>query len=92
MMIRPMNDRIMVRRIPETDSKSVIIIPDVAQQPSYRGEILSVGPGKRRPDGSRQPLDVKPGEIVWFGQYTDFDNEDYVMIQEADIRFVERNA
>ena len=92
MMIRPMNDRIMVRRIPETDTKSTIIIPDVAQQPSFRGEILSVGPGKRRADGSRQPLDVKPGEIVWFGQYTDFDKEDYVMIQEADIRFVERNA
>ena len=85
MNLRPLNDRVLVRRI-QSPEPSAIVVPDCAQQPSLIGEVVAVGPGKRREDGSRQPLDVKPGQLVAFGNFTDFDDNDFVLIQEADVR------
>src|ERR1039457_7359466 len=85
MNLRPLNDRVLVRRI-QSPEPAAIVVPDCAQQPSLIGEVVAVGPGKRREDGSRQPLDVKPGQLVAFGNFTDFDDNDLVLIQEADIR------
>ena len=91
MNLRPMNDRILVRRI-KSQGQSRIIVPDSAQEPALIGEVVAVGPGKRRENGSRQPLDVKPGQLVAFGKYIDFEQDDLVLIQEADVRGIVTSA
>ena len=88
--IRPLNDRILVRRIGPAPTKSSIVAPDIAKERSLRGWVVAVGPGKRGKHGKRIPCDVQPGEIVQFGTFTDFDQNDLVMIQEQDVRYVEQ--
>jgi chaperonin GroES len=84
--LRPMNDRVLVRRLPEPPISALIIIPEVAQPDSMLGEVVAVGPGKRLPTGERLPLDVKPGDLVRWGPWTDYDDGELVLIQEGDIR------
>ncbi|MDH4318346.1 MAG: co-chaperone GroES [Desulfobulbaceae bacterium] len=90
MNIRPLNDRILVKRL-EGEAKTAggIIIPDSAKEKPAEGEVVAVGPGKRNKAGERIAMDVKKGEKVLFSKYggTDvkIDGEDYLIMREDDI-------
>ena len=90
MKIKPLGDRILVKRLEEEEQKrGGIIIPDTAKEKPQRGEIVAVGPGKMNDDGKRQKLEVKVGDTVLIGKYagTDvtIDEEDYVIMREEDV-------
>ncbi|HET6454945.1 MAG TPA: co-chaperone GroES [Armatimonadota bacterium] len=72
MKIRPLYDRLVVKRIEESDEKTAggIIIPDSAKEKPQKGEIIAAGQGKRLEDGKIAPLDVKVGDKVLFGKYS----------------------
>ena len=82
---RPLDDRVLIRRLPDLDVKSALFMPECVILLSKRGVVVAVGPGKRDKDGFRRPLAVRPNDIVYFGRYTDFDDGEYLLIQEADI-------
>ncbi len=90
MKIRPLNDRILVKRL-EEEGKTAggIIIPDSAKEKPAEGEIVAVGPGKLGDNGERTAVDLKVGDKVLFSKYggTDvkFDGEDYLIMREDDI-------
>ena len=93
MKIRPLHDRVVVRRVEdERTSPGGIVIPDTAAEKPMQGEILAVGNGKIQEDGSVRPLDVKVGDKVLFGKYagTEFrqDGEEVLMMREDDIMAV----
>jgi chaperonin GroES len=70
MNVRPLQDRLLVRRIEEaTVSRGGIIIPDSAKERPLTGSVIAVGAGKRTEDGTLVPLDVKAGDKVLFGKY-----------------------
>jgi len=88
--IRPLQDRIIVRRLPEEEKTSGgIIIPDTAKEKPQRGKVVSTGQGKVLDDGKRVPLEVKPGDEVLFGKFsgTEFKvgTEELLMMREDDI-------
>ena len=88
--IRPLHDRVIVRRIEEGEQvRGGIIIPDSAKEKPQEGEVIAVGEGKYREDGSRQTLDVKAGDRVLFGKYSGseikLDNEEYLIMREDEI-------
>jgi chaperonin GroES len=91
MKIRPLSDRVLVKRLEaeETTSPGGIIIPDTAKEKPQEGEVVAVGPGKAANDGTVQPMNVKAGDRVLFGKYagTDvkIDEEDYLIMREDDI-------
>jgi chaperonin GroES len=90
MKIRPLNDRILVKRTEEeTKTKGGIIIPDTAKEKPQRGEVLAVGPGKMGDDGKRIPLDVKAGDKVLFSKYAGteikVDGIEQIFMREDDI-------
>jgi chaperonin GroES len=90
MNIRPLNDRILVKRLEEeTQTAGGIIIPDSAQEKPAEGEIVAVGPGKMNDAGQRAAMDVNTGDRVLFSKYggTDvkFDGENYLIMREDDI-------
>ena len=89
MRVRPLNDRILVKRLSARQLTSLIIVPEIAQPESTRWEVLSVGPGKRGKKGQRIPCDTKPGDVVVLGPYNDFEAGDVAMFQEGDVRYVE---
>src|ERR1044071_757352 len=69
--IKPLHDRIIVKRIEEGEQlRGGIIIPDSAKEKPQEGEVVAVGDGKYKEDGTRQPLDVKQGDRVLFGKYS----------------------
>jgi chaperonin GroES len=71
MNIRPLHDRVIVRRLDEEKkTASGIVIPDTAAEKPEQGEVMSVGKGKRTDEGERVPLDVKVGDRVLFGKYS----------------------
>jgi len=71
MNIRPLQDRVVVRRVEEeTKSAGGIVLPGSATEKPSQGEVLAVGPGKKNDDGSTQPIDLKAGDKVLFGQYS----------------------
>jgi chaperonin GroES len=87
---RPLQDRVLVRRIEEEEkTKGGIIIPDTAKEKPMEGEILAAGPGARGEDGKLHPLDVKIGDRVLFGKWSGteikIDGEDLVVMKESDI-------
>ncbi len=90
MKIKPLHDRVLVRRI-EQDTKTAggIIIPDTAQEKPQEGEIVACGPGERSEDGALAPLDVKAGDRILFGKFSgtdvSVDGEDYLIMKESDI-------
>jgi len=93
MSIRPLHDRVIVRRMEEErTSAGGIVIPDSATEKPSRGEIIAVGNGKILDNGDTRPLDVKVGETVLFGKYsgTDVkvDGEDLVVMREDDLMAV----
>jgi chaperonin GroES len=90
MNIRPLYDRIVVRRIEEQEtSRNGIIIPDSAKEKPREGEVIAVGHGKRLDDGTLQALDVKAGDRVLFEKYagndTKLDGTEYLIIRENDV-------
>ena len=90
MKFRPLQDRVLVRRIEEEEkTKGGIIIPDTAKEKPMEGEILAAGPGARGEDGKLHPLDVKVGDRVLFGKWSGteikIDGEDLVVMKESDI-------
>jgi len=87
---RPLQDRVLVRRIEEEEkSRGGIIIPDTAREKPMEGEVLAAGPGARGEDGKLHPLDVKVGDRVLFGKWSGteikIDGEDLVVMKESDI-------
>jgi chaperonin GroES len=95
---RPLQDRVLIRRIEEEEkTKGGIIIPDTAKEKPMEGEVLAAGPGTRGEDGKLHPLDVKVGDLVLFGKWSGteikIDGEDLVVMKESDIMgVVERTA
>jgi len=91
MNLKPLGDRVLVKRSDETDEKSAggIIIPDTAKEKPQRGKVVSAGPGATKEDGTRTPLDVKAGDDVLFGKYSGseikLDGEEYLIMHESDI-------
>ena len=90
MKIRPLQDRILVKRLDEEEkTKGGIIIPDTAKEKPQEGKVIAVGGGKVSEDGKVQPLDVSKGDRVLFGKYsgTDvtLDGDDYVILREEDV-------
>jgi chaperonin GroES len=91
--IRPLHDRIIVKRLEEEQkTKGGIIIPDSAKEKPQEGEVLAVGNGKVLDDGKKVPLDVKVGDKVLFSKYsgTDIkiDGEEYLIIKEDDVQAI----
>ena len=90
MKVRPLQDRVLVRRVKEEEkTKGGIIIPDTAKEKPQEGEIIAAGEGKKLDNGDRVPLDVKEGDRVLFGKYAGtevkLDGEDYLIMREDDI-------
>ena len=90
MKFRPLQDRVLIRRI-ESEEKTAggIIIPDTAKEKPQEGEVVSVGPGARDESGVTHPLDVKAGDRVLFGKWSGseikLDNEELIIMKESDI-------
>jgi len=90
MKVRPLHDRLVVRRIEEKESvKGGIIIPDTAKEKPQEGEVLAVGNGKVLESGTKVPMDVKAGDKVLFGKYsgTDIkiDGEEFLILREDEV-------
>ena len=90
MKIRPLQDRVIVRRIEEEEkTKGGIIIPDTAKEKPMEGKVTAVGKGKVLKDGKIHPLDVKAGDRVLFGKYAGtevkIDGEEHLIMREDDI-------
>ena len=90
MNIRPLQDRVIVKRMEEERTSSGgIVIPDSAAEKPIRGEVIAVGPGKVQDNGKQQPVDLKVGDTVLFGKYSGtevkIDDEDYLVMREDDI-------
>jgi len=90
MALRPLNDRVIVKRLDnERKTASGIVIPDSAAEKPDQGEILSVGPGKKTEDGKLLPIDLKIGDRVLFGKYAGqsvkVDGEELLVIREDEI-------
>jgi chaperonin GroES len=90
MKVRPLHDRLIVRRIEEKETvKGGIIIPDTAKEKPQEGEVIAVGNGKLLDNGSKVPLDVKAGDKILFGKYsgTDIkiDGEEYLILREDEV-------
>ena len=91
MKIRPLYDRIVVKRIEETADKTAggLFIPDSAKEKPQEGEVMAVGQGKRADDGKLIPLDVKAGDRILFGKYSGseikLDGEEYMIMREDEV-------
>ncbi len=90
MKIRPLQDRIIVKRIKEEEtSKGGIIIPDTAKEKPQEGKVIAVGKGVIRDDGKLQKLDVKKGDRILFGKFAGTDvtleDEEHLIIREDDV-------
>ena len=90
MKIRPLRDRILVRRLEEEEkTKGGIIIPDTAKEKPQEGVVIAVGDGKVNEDGKVQPLDVKKGDRILLGKYSGtevtLDGEEHLIIREDDV-------
>ncbi len=90
MNVRPLHDRVLLKRIEEKEvMKGGIIIPDTAKEKPMEGEVIAVGPGKMTEDGKRAAMDVKAGDRVLFGKYAGseikIDDQEYVIMREEEI-------
>ncbi len=90
MKIRPLQDRIIVKRIDEEETtKGGIIIPDTAKEKPQEGKVIAVGKGKINDDGKIQPLDVKKGDRVLFSKYSgteiNIEGDEHLIIREDDV-------
>jgi len=90
MKIRPLQDRIIVKRVEEEETtKGGIIIPDTAKEKPQEGKVIAVGKGKTNEDGKLQPLDVKKGDKVLFSKYAgteiNIEGVEHLIIREDDV-------
>ena len=90
MKVRPLHDRILVKREDESEEKiGGIIIPDTAKEKPQRGKVVAAGNGKIADDGKRIALDVKSGDRILFGKYSGnevkIDGDDYLILREEDV-------
>ena len=90
MKIRPLYDRIVVKRIEEQETvRGGIIIPDSAKEKPQEGEVVAVGNGKRLENGTLVPLDVKAGDRILFGKYSGsdikLDGQEYMIMREDEV-------
>jgi chaperonin GroES len=90
MNVRPLHDRIIVKRLEEEErTKGGIIIPDTAKEKPFEGKVIAVGDGRIKEDGTKIPMEVKKGDRVLFAKYggTDvkIDGEDHLIMKEDDI-------
>jgi len=90
MHIRPLYDRIVVKRIEEKETKvGGLFIPDTAKEKPQEGEVVAVGQGKRNDDGKLIPLDVKAGDRILFGKYSGsdikIDGTEYLIMREDEV-------
>ena len=90
MKIRPLQDRVLIKRIDEQEQvRGGIIIPDTAKEKPQEAEVFAVGPGKINDDGKRSPMDVKAGDRILIGKYSGseikIDEEEYVIVREDEI-------
>jgi chaperonin GroES len=90
MKVRPLQDRVLVRRVKEEEkTKGGIIIPDTAKEKPIEGLVISVGNGKLLDDGTVRSLDVKAGDHILFGKYSGtevkIDGEEHLILREDDI-------
>ncbi|HMQ04248.1 MAG TPA: co-chaperone GroES [Pyrinomonadaceae bacterium] len=89
--ITPLHDRVILRRIDESAEKTAggLYIPDSAKEKPQEGEVIAVGAGKYKEDGTRQTLDVKAGDRVLFGKYSGseikLDGEEFLIMREDEI-------
>ncbi len=97
MKLRPLHDRVLVRRVEEEEKTSRgIIIPDTAKEKPMEGEVIAAGPGSRGDDGKLQPLDVKKGDRILFGKWSGteikINDEELLIMKESDIMGVLENG
>jgi chaperonin GroES len=90
MSIRPLHDRVVVKRLEQQEQvRGGIIIPDTAKEKPQEAEVIAVGPGKINDDGKRAPMDVKKGDRVLIGKYSGseikIDDEELVIVREDEI-------
>ncbi len=90
MKLRPLADRVVIKRIEEEEvKKGGIIIPDTAKEKPQRGEVIAVGPGRLDEQGKRMPMEVKVGDKVLFSKYAGTEvkigDEEYLVMREDDI-------
>src|SRR5579863_4855404 len=90
MTVRPLHDRILIKRIEEKETaKGGIIIPDTAKEKPQEGEVIAAGNGKKTEEGKVIPLDVKAGDRILFAKYSGteikVDNEDYLILREDEV-------
>ena len=90
MKIRPLQDRIVVKRLEgESKTKGGIIIPDTAKEKPIEGKVVAVGSGKVTKDGKVRPVDVNVGDVILFGKYSGtevkIDGEEHVLLREDDV-------
>ncbi len=90
MTVRPLHDRVLIKRIEEGETvKGGIIIPDSAKEKSQEGEVLATGSGKILENGTILPIEVKPGDRIMFGKYSGteikIDGQDYIILREDEI-------
>ena len=90
MKVRPLHDRIIVRRIDEGEQKvGGIIIPDTAKEKPQQGKVIAAGNGKTKDDGKRVPLDVKEGDTILFGKYSGqeikIEGEEHLIMREDEV-------
>ncbi|MBO0721920.1 MAG: co-chaperone GroES [Blastocatellia bacterium] len=95
--IRPINDRIIVQRIEEQEQmRGGLYIPDTAKEKPQEGKVIAVGNGKLLENGTRTPIDIKPGDRVLFGKYAGtevkLDGEEYLILREDDVLGVIEDA
>ncbi len=90
MKVRPLHDRILVKRVEQEEkTKAGIIIPDTAKEKPIEGKVVAVGPGKIGEKGDRIPMEVKAGDTVlfakWSGNEIKIDGEEHLILREDDI-------
>ena len=89
--IKPLHDRVIIRRIEESSNQTAggLFIPDSAKEKPQEGEVIAVGEGKYKEDGTRQTLDVKAGDRILFGKYSGseikLDGEEFIIMREDEI-------
>ncbi|HCA60136.1 MAG: co-chaperone GroES [Acidobacteria bacterium] len=89
--IKPLHDRVILRRIEDNVNQTAggLFIPDTAKEKPQEGEVIAVGEGKYKEDGTRQTLDVKAGDRVLFGKYSGseikLDGEEFLIMREDEI-------
>jgi chaperonin GroES len=90
MNLKPLHDRILVKRLEEeSKTKGGIIIPDTAKEKPAEGEVVAVGSGKVQEDGTKTPLEVKTGDKILFGKYAGtevkIEGDEYLIMREDDV-------